>query len=185
MIKIFISIFISSQIFGAMITGSPDRLSISGGNMNVTSSGVTKQVNSGQITFISEGKAPTNARKLKPNDLSNITNELSMSNDVRLVNLNFPPVKTIIANKLKNFLIKAGISKNNFSTKTKKNKTTISIKRIDINNIKEIYPLYYKALTSYYLNNKKKLIKSSKIPTVKIKLSLLKKYHKSIFNRYR
>jgi hypothetical protein len=185
MIKLLITIFITSQIFAATISGSQDRLSIAGGNMNVTSSGVTKQVNSGQITFISNGKAPTDARKLKANDLSNITDELSMSDEARLVNLNFPPLKPIIAKKIKRFLIKAGITKHKFTISMKKNKTTLKIKQININKIKGIYPLYYKALTKYYLNNKKKLSKNSKTPTVKIKLNLLKRYHKSIFNRYR
>ena len=71
-----------------MITGGQDRVSITGGSMDVTSAGVTKTVNSGQITFLQEGKAPTNARKLKPNDLADIQNDLKISRAMFDKNLN-------------------------------------------------------------------------------------------------
>ena len=81
----------------AVITGSQDRLSISGGSMSVSSSGVTKSVESGQISFISDGNAPTNARKLQKGDLDGISNGLKMTNDTMLMNLKFVPVKPHLA----------------------------------------------------------------------------------------
>jgi hypothetical protein len=183
--KILLIITMSITLNAAMITGSDSKISISGASMNVTSGGVTKTVNSGQITFTEEGSAPTDARKLKPNDLKDITDELVMSDYKRLINLKYPPVKNIIAKKIRAFLLKVGINKSRFSMNSVKGKTAIYIKQIDINQIKEIYPLYYKALSTYYLNNNAELTKKSNTPTVKIKLSLMKKYHKSIFNKYR
>jgi len=185
MIKLLILFTILVNLNSAMITGGQDRISISGGSMNVTSGGVTKTVNSGQITFIQEGKAPSDARKLRPKDLKDIKNELKMTNDSRLINLKFDPVKHIISKKIRRFLMKAGIDGKKMTIKRKGTKAALIIKQIDINQIKNIYPLYYKAVSKYYVKNKASLKRKSKTPTILVKLNMMKKYHKSIFKRYR
>jgi hypothetical protein len=169
----------------AMITGSQDKLSISGGSMNVSSGGVTQMVNSGEITFITEGSAPTKARKLKRNELKDITDSLSMVNDIRPVNLKYAPVKRKLAKKIARFLVKAGIQRQKITFHDiSKEKTYLYVKQIDINAIKNIYPTYYKALSKYYIKNKKRLKSKSKTPTVIVKLNMIKRYHKTLYNRY-
>jgi len=182
--KLLILLTIIVNLNSALITGGQDRLSITGGSMNVTSAGVTKTVNSGQITFIQEGQAPSDARKLKPSDLKEITNGLKMTNASRLINLKFAPVKHIIAKKIRRFLIRAGIDGKKITFKKSSTKVYLYIKQIDINKIKNIYPLYYKAVSKYYIKNKVKLKKTAKTPTIVVKLNMMKKYHKSIFKKY-
>lgn len=186
--RILITIFIFIvNINSAMITGSQDKLSISGGSMNVTSEGVSKIVNSGEITFIQDGKAPSDARKLKSDDLKDITDDLKMSNAARPVNLKFAPTKKIIAQKIGRLLTKAGISRANMEYRREnKDNTNVAlyIKQIDINLIKNIYPVYYKAVSKYYQKHEKRLSKKSKTPTIVIKLNMMKKYHRSIFKKY-
>jgi len=185
MIKLLFIFILSLSIQAAMITGSQDKLSISGGSMSVSSGGVSQTVNSGQITFIKEGSAPTKARQLNKNDLKDITDELSMSNNLRPVNLQYSPVKRLLAKKISRFLLQAGIKRSSIQLKQKDNKRTILyVRQIDINAIKEIYPLYYKALSKYYVKNKKKLRKKSRTPTVLIKLNMIKKYHKKLYRKY-
>ena len=186
MIKLILSISFVINLTAAMITGSQDKLSISGGNMVVTSGGVSKNVNSGQITFIKDGQAPTDARNINKSDLKDIINELSMSNQSRLVNLKYAPLKRLLAKKISRFLLKAGIKRSHIILKPAKNgKSLLSVRQIDINSIKTIYPLYYKALSQYYIKNAKKLKKKSKTPTVLVKLNMIKRYHKTLYNKYR
>ena len=169
----------------AMITGNQGKLSISGGSMSVSSGGSTVNVGSGEITFIEEGAAPTSPRMLNPGEMDNITNELKMTDDSKLVNLKFVPLKHIITKKIRRFLIKAGIPARNIEFEKKDNKTALYIKQIDINLIKGIYPAYYKAVNSYYKKNQKRLRKTAKVPTILIKLKMIKRYHRSIYNKYR
>ena len=185
MIKLLFSFIFIISLDAAMITGSQNKLSISGGNMNVTAGGVTQAVNSGEITFIEEGSAPTRARRLNKNDLKDITNELSMSSSARTVNLKYAPVKRKLAKKISRFLLKVGIQRANIKL-TAKNKTDsiLYVRQIDIESIKNIYPLYYKALGKYYTKNEKKLRQKSKTPTVLIKLKMIRRYHKSLYNKY-
>ena len=73
---IFIFIFTVINIKASIITGNQEKISIIGGSMNVTSYGVTKQINSGQIVFIQKGKAPSNVIELDQMHLININEEL-------------------------------------------------------------------------------------------------------------
>ena len=184
MIKLLLSFVFFANLHSAMITGSQGKLSISGGSMSVSSGGATQTVNSGEITFIKEGSAPTKSRKLNKNDLKDITNSLSMSDVSRLVNLNYAPIKRKLAKKISRFLIKAGIKRGNISFHKVGSKTNMQVRQIDINAIKNIYPKYYKALSKYYIKNKKRLKKQSKTPTVKVKVKMIRKYHSSLYNKY-
>ena len=184
MIKILLIFTLSLSLNAAMITGSQDKLSISGGSMSVSSGGSSQTVNSGQITFVQEGSAPTKARKLKANDLKDITDSLKMTNDSRPVNLKYAPVKRKLAKKIARFLLQAGIKREKITLHERNGKTSLYLKQIDINSIKGIYPTYYKALSKYYIKNKKHLKKKSKTPTVIVKLNMIKRYHKTLYNRY-
>ena len=168
----------------AMITGGQDKISISGGSMNVTSSGVTQVVNSGQITFIKEGKAPTKARKVKPSDLKDITDGLKMSNLARPINLKFDPTKSMVAKKIGRFLVKAGVPRSSLEFNKENELLSLYVKQIDINLIKNIYPSYYKAVSKYYQKYKKRLSKKKNVPTIIVKLNMIKKYHKTIYRKY-
>ncbi len=185
MIKLIISFAIVLNLSAALITGDQSKLSITGGSMNVSSGGVTQTVNSGQITFIEENSAPTTPRKLKKDDLKDITDSLSMVNVQRPVNLKYAPLNRKFTKKLARFLVKAGLNRSNMSILRKENnKFSLYIKEIDINEIKEIYPLYYKALKRYYTKNAKRLKTSKKTPTIVVKLNMIKQYHKSLYLKY-
>jgi len=184
MIKIICSFIFIVNLNAAMITGGQDKLSISGGSMDVSSGGVTQTVNSGQITFIQEGSAPTKARKLKPNDLKDITDSLSMSNNARPVNLKFSPVSHKLAKKIARFLVKTGIKREKITFQQVDDKTSLYVKQIDINSIKKIYPIYYKALRKYYVKNKNHLKSKSKTPTVLVKVNMIKRYHRTLYKKY-
>jgi len=185
MIKLIIGLTIILNLNAALITGDQNKLSITGGSMNVSSAGVTQTVNSGQITFIEENKAPSTPRKLKKDDLKDITDSLSMVNIQRPVNLKYAPLNRKFTKKLARFLVKAGLNRSNMSIIRKPNdKFSLYIKEIDINEIKGIYPLYYKALKRYYAKNAKRLEKSKKTPTIVVKRNMIKQYHKSLYAKY-
>jgi len=188
MIKLFISFTILLNLNAAVITGSQNKLSISGGSMSVSSGGVTKTVGSGEITFIEEDTAPTTPRKLRPNELKDITDSLSMSNIERVANFKYDPVNRLFAKKIARFLVKAGLNRNKMLLlKKPNNKFSLYLKLIDINKIKSIYPLYYKALKKYYTKKeklKKKKNAKKTTPTITIKLNMIKQYHKSLYIKY-
>jgi len=187
MIKLFISFTILLNLHAAVITGSQNKLSISGGSMNVSSSGVTQTVGSGQITFIEEDSAPTTPRKLKPNDLKDITDSLSMITVERPANFKYAPLNRTVTKKIARFLVKAGLDRSNMVLLRKpNNKFSLYLKQIDIEKIKTIYPLYYKALKNYYAKKEKlkKKKKNKKTPTVTVKLNMIKQYHRTIYNKY-
>ena len=185
MIKLIISLTIILNLNAAVITGSQNKLSITGGSMNVSSAGVTQTVNSGQITFIEENSAPSTPRKLRKDDLIDITDSLSMVNNKRTLNLKYEPLNRKFTKKLARFLVKAGINRSSMSILRKpNNKFSLYIKEIDINSIKSIYPLYYKAIKKYYVKNAKRLKNSKKTPTIVVKKNMIKQYHKSLYLKY-
>jgi len=190
MIKLFISFTILLNLNAAVITGSQNKLSINGGSMSVSSGGVTQTVGSGEITFIEEDSAPTTPRKLRPNELQDITDSLSMSNVDRPANLKYDPVNRTFAKKIARFLVKAGLDRNKMLLLRKpNNKFSLYLKEIDINKIKSIYPLYYKALKKYYtkkekLEKRKKRTAKKTTPTITVKLNMIKQYHKTLYIKY-
>jgi hypothetical protein len=186
MIKVLITLLVLLNLNAAVITGSQSKLSISGGSMDVTSGGVTQTVNSGQITFIEKDKAPTTPRKLNNNDLKDIKSAMSMSNSgKKLANFKYAPVNRTLAKKIARFLVKAGLERKNMLLLRKPNdKFSLYLKNIDIKDIKNIYPLYYKALKKYYLKRGNKPPKGNKLPTVVVKLNMIKQYHKTLYIKY-
>jgi len=56
MIKILISMILTINIFAAVIVGNQNKVSITGGSMEVSAQGVTQVVNSGQMTTMAKGK---------------------------------------------------------------------------------------------------------------------------------
>ena len=186
MIKLFISFTILLNLNAAVITGSQNKLSINGGSMSVSSGGVTQTVGSGQITFVDANSAPTSPRELKPNELKDITDSLSMSNVNRPVNFRYAPVNRTLAKKIARFLVKSGLDRNNMVLLRKpNNKFSLYLKQIDISKIKSIYPRYYKALKKYYAKKERqKKKKSATTPTINIKLNMIKQYHKSLYIKY-
>jgi len=152
--------------------------------MDVTAGGVTKRVNSGQITFIEEGKAPTNARKATSSDLKDIIDGLKMSSAARPINLTYAPTKSMVSKKIARFLVKAGIPRSSIEFKKDNELSSLYIKQIDINLIKGIYPIYYKAVSKYYQKYEKRLTQKKNVPTIMVKLNMMKKFHKTIFKKY-
>ena len=108
-----------------------------------------------------------------------------MTNESRPINMSFAPTKKIIAKNIASFLQKAGIPKNKIEQKKEDGKVSLYIKQIDINLIKGIYPVYYKAVSKYYQKYKQRLKSKKNTPTIKVKLNMMKKYHRSIFKKYK
>ena len=179
MIKLLISLIFITNIFAAVITGDQSRVSITGGSINVTSGGVTQTVNSGQITFIGDGIAPSKPRKIKRGDLNTLNDNLNAKNPDYIISLLFPKINKKQAEKIKRILVRKGIDKQMLSIHRVGRLYQLKARHIKSNLIKHIYPEYYQ----YAKKIEKKFRKKNKVPLIPIKLSHLKKYHRNIFRR--
>lgn len=182
--KLLVFLFIGSLVFlnAATITGNQNQVSVTGGSISVTSSGSTVTLNSGDITFLDEGKAPTTPRKTKAKDLDEIKNSMkSNSSDEKVMNIKYPT--TLSSNLLRHLrteLIKKGIPRENITLKRTNRGSLLRLNEIEIEKIKKLYPPYYKLVAKYY----KKKKSTKKIPTITLKQAHVKKYHKALFIKY-
>ncbi len=88
--KSFLLIIIFINFLQAVvIVGNQNKISTLDGQISVTSNGVTRQLNTGQVVDISEDKEPSEARSLQKNELNNIlkdtiTKDLSKKINIRV-----------------------------------------------------------------------------------------------------
>lgn len=181
--KIILTILISFSpfIFAATISGNQSQVSIEGGSMDVTTGGVTVTVNSGEITFTEDGKAPTTPRKMNAQDKKNLQDSMDAGGNDKVMNIKYPTtLSPNFLRHLKTELIKKGIPRENVSLKRVSGTSQLRLNEVEIEKIKTLYPPYYKLVQRYY----KKKKSTSKIPTITMKASHVKKYHKALFIKY-
>ncbi|HIP55517.1 MAG TPA: hypothetical protein EYG97_00675 [Arcobacter sp.] len=178
--KIIISIIFVTNIFAAVITGNQSKVSITGGSMDVSAQGVTQTVNSGQMTTIGEGKAPTKARGIYPGDFNDVYSELSAEKEKRNINIRFVPVNFILAKKIKSELIKKKLIRSKFKFKRSPKGTELTINNTSLKSIRDIYPNYYKILSKFFDKPKNK----GTVPTITIQVRTIKKYHFELYKKY-
>lgn len=177
--KLLILTFTTS-IFAAMITGNQGKVCVTGGSIDVSSGGVTQTVNSGEITFMGDGQAPSKPRKIQKGDLNDVYDDLKASENIKTVNLKYAPVKYKVAKQIRLKLIKKGFKRKFIKIRKYKNLSQLWLLKVDINKIRTLYPPYYKAAKSFFRKKSNK----RKTPTLTIQLSHLKRYHKRIFRKY-
>jgi hypothetical protein len=165
------------SVSAAVITGSQDRVSVTGGSISVTSAGVTETVDSGEITFFGDGQAPSKARKIQKNDLNNVMNDLQAKDPDKLISIQFPNMNHKQANRLKSFLISKGIHKKHISIRNINGIAKVKLRHVNLKKIKSIYPEYHKVGERI----SEKFAKKNKVPLLKMKSSHIKIYHKNIF----
>jgi len=180
MIKISISILFAINLFSAVITGNQSKVSITGGSMEVSAQGVTQVVNSGQMTTMAEGRAPTKARNIFPGDFNDVYSELTAKAEKKNLNIKFAPVKFKFAKKIKAELIKKRIIRSKFKFKRTSRGTILSINNTSLKSIKNIYPAYYKVVDKFF----KKPRNKGTVPTITIPLKTIKKRHFELYKKY-
>lgn len=181
--KIFLIIYLLfiSSLSAAVISGNQGQVSIEGGSMTVSSGGKSVNVNSGEITFTKDGSAPTAPRRINANDMKNFNESMDAGDPEKLVNIKYPAnLKPNLIKHLQIELVQKGIPKDAISVRKTGQGTEIRINEVDIEKIKSLYPPYYKLVENYY----KKKKSTKKIPTLNIKNSHLKRYHKALFIKY-
>lgn len=176
---VIVSIIVSINLFGAVISGNQSKVSITGGSIDVSSGGSTVTVNSGEITSYGDGVAPSAARKVQKGDMNDIYSELSPTSDEDTVNLKFEPIPPRLAQKLRLELVAKGISRDKIEIKNVKNGAQIYIRAIELDSIKQIYGGHYKAGKTYF----KTPSNQGKIPTITIKEEELRQYHRVLFSK--
>lgn len=175
--KLFISTLLVMNLFAAIITGNQGKVSVAGGSVSVSAQGSTEVLNSGQITFISEGNAPTKARKIKRGDLNDVRNSLKAKENPQVINLKYPRVTLKIAKKIKASLLSKNFTKKNIKFKKKGTLIQIYLAKVTLKSIKKVYPPYYKAAKKFFKKSKN----AGKVPMLTIKMSHLKRYHRKSF----
>lgn len=175
--KIFIVMILVINLFAAIITGNQGKISVAGGSISVSSQGSTELLNSGELTFISEGNAPTKARKTKRGDLNDIYDSLKAKDDAQIINLKYPKLQYKIAKKIKVSLIKKDFPRSSIKFKTQGPLIQMYLAKIKLKAIKKLYPPYYKAGKNFFKKAKNK----GKVPMITMKISHLKRYHRSSF----
>lgn len=180
MIKLIFSIFFITNLFSAMITGNQGKVSVMGGSVDVSAGGVTQTLNSGEITFMGDGEAPSKPRKIKRGDLNDIYEDLRATDAAQTINLRYAPSQYNVVKQIKLVLLKKGFSRNSIKIKRKAGLSQLILLNTDIKKIQYLYPAYYKAARTFF----KKKSNKGKVPTLKIKLTHLKKYHRDIFKKY-
>ena len=181
MIKIlfFILIFISN-IFATVISANQGRVSVTGGSIDVSSQGVTQVVNSGEITFIGDGKAPTKARKVQKGDLNNLFDELEARDSLGKIILKFSPVNAMVAKKIRLALLQKGFSRSNIRLKRKGRLSQLYLAKVSLNSIRTLFPPYYKIAKRFFSKKKN----NGKVPILTVRLSDMKRYYRNIFRKY-
>jgi hypothetical protein len=176
---IIISLF-GVNLFAAMISGNQGKVSITGGNMDVTSGGSTVTVSSGEITSYGENSAPSKARKIEQGDLNDINKDLSPSSDeVDTINIKLEPISPDVAKQLRLELIRKGIDREKINLSNVTTGTQIFIEAIPLSKIRTIWNGHFKAGTEFF----KKESNDGKVPTITIKEGDLKKYHRTLFSK--
>ena len=181
MIKIsLISILISINIYAAVITGNQSKVSITGGSMDVSAQGVTQTVNSGQMTTMGEGKAPTKARSIFPGDFNDVYSELSAKEERKYLNIKFTPIPFKLAKKIKAELIKKKILRSKFKYRRSSKGTELLINNVSLKSIKSIYPAYYKIINKFFDKPRNK----GTVPTITLSMNTIKKRHYNLYIKY-
>jgi hypothetical protein len=182
MIKLIFILLLITNIFSAIITGNQGKLSVAGGSMSVTAGGVTEVVNSGQITFIKDGQAPSKARKTNRNDLSDIMDDLKAKDGKKKKNitLKYALVSHKLAKKIRLSLIHKKFEREAIRIKRKGSLSQLWLVNVPFASIKTLYPPYYKAAKKFFTKKKNE----GKRPTLSVKLSHMKRYHRTTFRKY-
>ena len=178
-IVFFILVFVAN-IFAAIISANQGKVSVTGGSISVSAQGVTQIVNSGEITFIGEGQAPTKARKTRGDDLRDIFQDLKAQDKVNKVILKFTPVKSQIAKRIRLKLLQKSFDRMSIKIKRKGRLSQLFLSKVPLNSIKTLFPPYYRAAKKFF----KKSRNSGKIPILTVRLSHMKRYYRNIFREY-
>lgn len=180
MIKILISMILTINIFAAVIVGNQNKVSITGGSMEVSAQGVTQVVNSGQMTTMAKGKAPTKARSILPGDFNDVYSELTAAAEKKYVNIKYSPVNFKLAKKIKSELIKKKIKRSKFKFKRTSRGTELRINKTSLKSIKNIYPSYHRMLTKFFKKSRNK----GSVPTITLTVGTIKKRHPKLYRKY-
>jgi len=176
--KFIILLLLTHSLFSAIITGNQSKVSVTGGSIAVSAQGVTQIVNSGQVTTIGDGLAPSKARNVRPGDLNDLYDELTVKPQKKNINLKYQAVKYTLAKKIRSYLVSKKIPRYACKFKRTSRGTVLYVKNIKLSLIKNIYPKYYKAFQRFFKNNK------NKVPTAKITVKDIRKYHRALYIKY-
>jgi hypothetical protein len=162
----------------SIITGSQDRVSVTGGSIIVTGTKNSSIVNSGEITFINEEGEISSARQIKRGDLTELMNDLKAEDgDNKQISLTLPGVNKRIAYELQKLYKKYNIPNEKIIRKKYNNKIVIKLNKVDAKIIKKIYPAYHKKGMDF-------INKTGKVPGMKMSKRNFRIYHKKLLLRY-
>lgn len=83
--RIFLVIALSLlTLQSAVIIGNQEKITSMSGTLDIESNGVSKTIRPGEISFTSEGQAPSDARRLKKGDIQDILDETDVDKKIDL-----------------------------------------------------------------------------------------------------
>ncbi len=168
-------------LFGAVITGNQNKVSVIGGSIDVSAGGASVTVNSGEMATYGEGNPPSQPKKIEKGDMNDVYSELTPSSDENTIHLVLELITNpTVAQKIRLEMIQKGLPRDKIELKRMSKGTQIVVRSIPLEEIKLIYSGHYKAGITFFKADANK----GKTPTITIKPEDIKKYHATIFRKY-